>query len=857
MTKQRAYVGVAVCAMMVFAAQRSLSADYFWLASPASGAWNTTDANWSGAGSVWVNGSGNSAFFNDSGTTAVAADPVTLQHAAFGASGYTISGGPLLMYGSPTVSNGVSATISATLTNVGVWAKSGPGLLTLSPGFGVSNMFYALKVATGTLHVASGTSLVTQNGSSPESSPLFWVTGGGTMIMGGGLLKTTGNMYSRVSEYGKLLVTNGVVDLWSNSELLNGHNTPGVVTVSDGGTLIVQVLRISQNAYPAAQTVININTGGTIRLKNFSLDASSARSGTVNFNGGMIVALDTVNQLDMLGTTSTNWRNIAVNVLRGGAIINNNGCNIVMRQNMIGSPGDGGLTKLNSGVLYLRNTNTYNGATSLKGGTLNVIRDHNLGAVPASPVTNILFLANSTLQSSDNHALDANRTVLVSNLVTATIDSQAYTQTIRGAVVGAETNAVLLKVGSGMLILDPGPASGINIGTLRCMAGTLAVISGTNYVTAGNKGQNQPGVWVTAGTLLVGGGMLKATQRQYINLDGGALVVTNGLADFTAQDEILNGIGASGWTTVSGSGVLDCKVVRISQNWGNPSNAVVNVNTGGVLRLNNFYIDTGANQKGLVNLNGGTVVSKASTADFLGTVTALTGTNADKWLTNITVNVLQGGAIFDFALENHVKQPLYGAVPNDGGLTKRGVGAMLLANTNTYAGGTRIEGGTLRLGAASETLLAGSSVRVGTNATFDVNGKAQALGSLGGSGTVANNALLTVAGEVAPGDAGSYGTLTLAAACPLSGAFKVDVAATGACDRLHVAGNLDVSALALQVADVNALNKENRYVIATCTGGLSGTFISDNLPPRWMARYDVANKQIYLVYNFGTLIGVQ
>ncbi|MBP7638745.1 MAG: hypothetical protein KBA18_12775 [Kiritimatiellae bacterium] len=625
--------GFAVALLVM--AWRADAADYTWTGA-ASALWNTTDANWTGAASVWASAPTNNATFGVSGTKTVAADPVTLSNLTFTADGYAVGGGRLTMYGVPSVASGLNAVLSATVTNIGVWAKAGTGTLTVDPGAGNTNVFYALKAAAGTLEIVSGTNFVIQSGSSPESNPFFWVTGG-KLVVGGGIVKTTGNAYARVSEYGTLLITNGIVDLTSTSELLNGHNAPGVVTVSDTGLLDVKMLRISQNSSAANLTVVNINTGGVIRLNRFNLDASSAKNGTVNFNGGMIVAKDNVNQQDMLGTTDPDWRNIVVNVLAGGAIINNNGCSITMRQNMKGSPNDGGLTKLNSGYLYVRGTNSFTGATVLKGGGFNIIADHNLGAIPSSPATNVLFLANSTLQISSTHALDANRTVWITNAVTATFDTQAHTQTIHGVVLAAETNSVFVKSGSGMLVLDPGAAAVNRFGTLQTTAGTLVIASGTNLVTAPNNGQNAPGLRVSGGTMLVAGGVVKTTNLMFVNVDGGHLLVTNGLVDTTSCLEVLNGIGSTyGFTTVSGSGTLLANAVRISQNTGNPSNMVVSVNTGGVLRLNNFYIDINANQKGMLFLNGGTVEARTDNVDFLGKTENLVGNNNDKWLTNIT-----------------------------------------------------------------------------------------------------------------------------------------------------------------------------------------------------------------------------
>ena len=115
----------------------------------------------------------------------------------------------------------------------------------------------------------------------------------------------------------------------------------------------------------------------------------------------------------------------------------------------------------------------------------------------------------------------------------------------------------------------------------------------------------------------------------------------------------------------------------------------VNVRTGGVVRLNNFYIDANVNQRGLLNLDGGVVVPRTNTENFLGT-------GHGKWLTNIIVRACAGGAIFDTTNHNiSVKNPIFSGAEQDGGLAKRGAGTLTLVNTNTYNGVTRLEGGTL------------------------------------------------------------------------------------------------------------------------------------------------------------------
>ena len=842
------FIGLAA---MFMAAGVAMAADFTWLGTPASGLWNAADTNWSGAGSVWVNAPTNNAFFGASGTQNVTVDAVTVQNLAFNADGYSLSGGSFDMYGSATVGVSQVATILTPIayTNVTkVFSKLGNGTLVLNPvGAGVSNRFTSLKAVAGTLLVAGGTNVVTLVGSNPESGPALWVSGG-TLVMGGGLLKTTGDQYARVSDSGTLLITNGLVDLTLNSELLNAHNSQGTTTVSGSGILDVQGLRISQQYGAASLAVVNVNTGGVIKLNSFGLDTGSKKYGTVNLNGGTLFCkVDG----DLLNNGNTNWSGIVSYVLPGGANIDCNGRSVTIRQALLsGAANDGGLTKKSSGNLNLRGTNTYNGGTYLLAGSLNIVDDNNLGAVPASPATNFTFVGNSTLQSSANNALAANRTIRIPHAVTATFDTQSYTQTVYGVISGEGTTNSVVKLNPGTLILDPGATRGITVRSFTISGGTVQMLSGTNQITAASGSvQGTFGLYVNNASLLVGGGLLKTTGGGYVTTTGGSLIITNGVVDFNSVGELLSAYAGSGNVTVSGSGMLDLQTLRISQNAGLPDNNVVNVNTGGVIRLLRFYIDAAGVQKGRVNFNGGTLVAKSTRTDFMGIV----NTN---WFSGIFFTVREGGAVIDcngFDIDSRL--PIYSGAATDGGFTKKGAGTFTLFNTNTYNGATTVLGGTLKLGVTTNTLLTSGSVLVASNALFDVAGMLQTLAGIGGSGVVTNNGMLTVTSAVMPGGTNAIGTLTLVATpAALGGTFMVDVATNGVCDCLAVRGNLSLSGLSLSVANTALLNKVAIYTIATCTGTLSGSFSSNNVPLRWNVRYDTAGRRVYLVYNSGTLI---
>jgi len=129
------------------------------------------------------------------------------------------------------------------------------------------------------------------------------------------------------------------------------------------------------------------------------------------------------------------------------------------------------------------------------------------------------------------------------------------------------------------------------------------------------------------------------------------------------------------------------------------------------------------------------------------------------------------------------------------------------------------------------------AVTVAAGATLDLNGQAQTLASLSGNGSVING-IVTVSGQTSPGGDGTVGTLALPDASVLSGTLRIDVRTDGTCDQLVADGDLDVSQLALVIADTGQLNSGFSYTIATCAGDLTGSFTSNNLLAKgWAVRY--------------------
>ncbi|MFM8458603.1 MAG: beta strand repeat-containing protein, partial [Chthoniobacterales bacterium] len=76
-----------------------------------------------------------------------------------------------------------------------------------------------------------------------------------------------------------------------------------------------------------------------------------------------------------------------------------------------------------------------------------------------------------------------------------------------------------------------------------------------------------------------------------------------------------------------------------------------------------------------------------------------------------------------------------GVMANTGGLNKEGAGTLIVSGNNSYTGATAINAGTLRLG-ADNRISSQSAISIASGATLDMNGFADTLGALSGSGNV-------------------------------------------------------------------------------------------------------------------------
>ncbi len=107
--------------------------------------------------------------------------------------------------------------------------------------------------------------------------------------------------------------------------------------------------------------------------------------------------------------------------------------------------------------------------------------------------------------------------------------------------------------------------------------------------------------------------------------------------------------------------------------------------------------------------------------------------------------------------------------------------------------------------------------------------------------------------------ANTIGTLTVAAALGevRDGAeLQIDLDAEGHSDCLSYAAALDLSRLRLVVNDLEKLNKDCKYVIATNLTSCANEFASSNLPQGWYVKQVTSGNAVALKLAFqkGTML---
>ncbi len=656
-----------------------------------------------------------------------------------------------------TLTGSGSGTLRPNLGNNGSGAtslmKSGSGTWTLS---GANTYTGATTVNAGTLKAGvtsvAGTSGAFGNNSEVSMSntlgAILDITGFNTQI---GSLTGGGPTGGNVTLGAATLTVGGSTSPAAFAGSISGT---GTLSITGGGTLSLS----GTNTYTGT-TAIN---GATLSLSGGS---AIADTGSVNLANALYTTLslqadETIGSLIGGGATGGNVSLTSFRLTTGGNNSSTSFAGVIS--------GSGGITKTGTGTFTLTGTNSYQGSTTINGGTLTLSgASGSINNSASISINNnaVLTLANtSSTEGSFSRLKD-----------TAPITSNGgtinYTNTSGASLTYAETiGSVQLNNGQTNIVLTANMVGGSGNAQTLTLSGLNTVVNSTGTVTfsaltAGPSStinmikvfgaatttlNNIIGPWATTGTSAT-------AQTDYAIYDASGNVIPAGIA----------GTAETTWT--SSANVTLTGTTSLTQ--------ARNINSlrftgAGALSLGNNNLQT----NGI--LNGGTgSFSIAST----GGVLQQTGTSA----ANIYLTSGNGSIFITAPIQD-----------NTGALTlvKSGTSHLVLSGLNTYSGGVVLNAGNLQLdsntalGSGPLTIFGGGVVStinfnnansnpITINADFQASGVmnlgtgAVSLGSLPGTTrTITAFGTLTLGGKISDGITGNVLTKAGSGSLILSGA---------------------------------------------------------------------------------------
>ena len=692
----------------------AMAGTFSWNA--ASEAWNASSSNWTGDGTVWVDGSGNEAVFNNQ----VAATTVTVDGARIAGAVKVGNGGNNANY---TFVNGTGGSLSAASFVVQGDGNNGPG--------GGPAIFDSLSLTTtGDLGIGRW---------------MLVVKGSSTVNVGGKITWNTAGITS--PDWGALTIQ----DAAAVTAALGVDSYDHVWDINlNGGSLTTPVLR-----------AIDGNWGKDVHL---------------TFNGGTLIASASNPDFLPINVNGRAWVN------GGGAKIDTGTNAITISSKLIhdssGPAADGGLTKLGTGTLTLGGVNTYNGATTVSGGTLAATGSTVLPSATDVSVAAEAFMALDFIGTSTVHSLTLSGVLQRHGTWGASGSGARFTSSQfagSGVLLVSTGAAATYSWDAGDGAWDVATANWSGAGTVweddnhavfsnQSGATSIAVGGARNAIAVKvGDGSNNANYTFSSGA----GGLLTAeaflVQGSSGNGNDAGLSTPATLDNLTLNTAGNIGVGRwslviGGASTVNAGGVIGGGGIVSSPDWGTltiQDSAVVTA-SGGV---------NGNAEAWSLNLNGGTLVTKSLRASdresdgtarltFNGTIVKPTQDNDNfvtvgaNWQSTSSALIGNNGAVFDtdgksIAVQVNLKPS------GNGGLTKQGAGTLTLSGANTYAGGTAVNGGTLKT--PGPNAVGPGAVTVASGATWDLGLVGQTVAGLSGAGNVTRVA----GGEVSTGADGA------------------------------------------------------------------------------------------------------
>lgn len=703
-------------------------------------------------------------------------------------------------------------TYDGVITGAGNFAKAGAGSLVLSKQ-------------------------MTYNGSTTISGGMLQTTGVDGSLPAGTFVNTTGatailDIQNKAHTFGGM----GGTAAGAGSQVLIGANNLTIDTA---------VVAVNADAFRG----IVAGTGGLI--KNGT--GTTILAGANTYSGGTTINAGTL----QLGNAT------ATGTVVGGVL--NNG-NLAFNPAAAGNTfsevisGTGTVAKLGANVQTLSGVNTYQGATSVLGGTLAVTSDGNLGAAPGAATAGHLVINGGTLRADGSLILNTNRGIALGPTTgsgTGTINvAPTFTLTYGGVMDDNGATGNFAKAGTGTLVLSAaqlyagsttvtdGLLNMTGSGANQLPGGTALIIGTTGAPVLDLNGNNQSIGNLSGGAAGIGqvltGGTLTVNQTTALTYAG--IIADDGTAGSLVKDGAAT-LTLSGANTFSGPITINAGTLQIGVGATGSIAGTQAISNAGTLAFNQNSAQTvsgvisgaGALTKaggGVLTLSGANTYTGATTLTGgvlqAGSTSALGSNSAVNLNANTTTLQLNGfsntvGSLATSAASNTriVENGVAGAVTlttgglgtsttfsgliRDGtagtlALTKTGAGTFTLVGTNTYTGGTTVSGGILELGNGTTNGAVAGNIGNDANVTFNPGTAQTYAGVISGTGS------LTKAGANA---------LTLSGVNTYAGATAIDagtVTLSGGADRLPVGTTVTVAS----GANLN-LNSQNQ-ALAGLTG---------------------------------------
>ena len=704
--------------------------------------------------------------------------------------------GALSGSGSITSASGLSRAVTLTLGNdnaSGAFSggiqdfndalslvKAGLGLQVLS---GSNSYSGTTTVSGGTLQIGAGGNATLGGGNIANNGVLAFNGGNALSVAGaisgsGGLFQVGGGtltLTSAASSYtGNLTIVQGTViaqgSIGGNAPTtgsLGNSQLAHTITVNAGATLRMTTSDILGNDGSPDAVTVAVSQGGLVTNAGGAfdrIDQLTLSGGTLRGVGGPYAAYPSFQLLNVavngsvesfisqaaLGNADYANANGQMNLARGGTTVfnvaNNTGAvDLLVTAHLQNGVNGSALQKTGPGMMVLAASDSYSNGTTVSAGTLQLGNMLALGTGGVVVNGGLLDVNGNAISVPSLSGSGGTITDQRSATATAFTVNQAGNTTFSGTIQNGAAGAVLslTKSGAGLLNLSGGN-----------------YYSGGTFIDAGTLSLGNFGALPSSGNIAFGGGTLQFTAGNTLDYSGSIVNSTGAVSIDTNSQSVtfaspLSSSNSGGLTKI-GAGTLTLSASNTYTGGTTVSAGVLTIGSTGTL---------GATS-GSLTVNGGTL-DLGTTSQDVAAVTISGGTIQDGTLTGTSYTATNASAALVSA-----------SLAGGSSLVKSGNGTLVLSGSNSYAGGTSVNVGTLQL--TNPSALGGTTVgtNVAAGATLDLNGQtltAYTISGLAGSGVGGNGALVNSNTATA---ATFAGPLTLTGATSIGGAGNLTISGT-------------------------------------------------------------------------------